>query len=141
MSPETPATRVMAAAGAGEIFVSDAMRAALAATDVDLQDRDSHALKGAPGEWQLYALERGGAMLGHACLDRRGRGAIAASRGSAVGPRKRRHGGADHAAGQRHWMCELAQQLLEVAEGRDDGISPAFMLGLDGHEHLGRVRA
>jgi class 3 adenylate cyclase len=54
------AARVMAAAGAGEIFVSDAMRGALAAADFDLHDRGSHALKGVPGEWQLYALEPGG---------------------------------------------------------------------------------
>jgi class 3 adenylate cyclase len=54
------AARVMAAAGAGEIFVSDAMRGALAAADIDLHDRGSHALKGVPGEWQLYALEPGG---------------------------------------------------------------------------------
>jgi class 3 adenylate cyclase len=54
------AARVMAAAGAGEIFVADAMRGALAAADFDLHDRGSHALKGVPGEWQLYALEPGG---------------------------------------------------------------------------------
>lgn len=50
----------MAAAGAGEILVSDAMREALANAEVALLDRGSHALKGVPGEWQLYALEPGG---------------------------------------------------------------------------------
>jgi len=50
------AARVMAAAGAGEILVSDAMRDALSSADVPLHDRGMHELKGVPGEWQLYAV-------------------------------------------------------------------------------------
>jgi len=51
------AARVMAAAGEGEILVSDALREALAASDLSLADRGRHELRGVPGEWQLYAAE------------------------------------------------------------------------------------
>jgi class 3 adenylate cyclase len=51
------AARVMAAAGQGEILVSDAMRDALAEVDFALVDRGRHELRGVPGEWQLYAAE------------------------------------------------------------------------------------
>lgn len=54
------AARVMAAAGGGDIYVSDAMRDALSVSDVSLLDRGMHALKGIPGDWQLYAVEAGG---------------------------------------------------------------------------------
>lgn len=54
------AARVMAAAGDGEIFVSDAMRAAIDAPDVSTRDRGRHELKGVPGDWQLYAVESAG---------------------------------------------------------------------------------
>jgi class 3 adenylate cyclase len=51
------AARVMAAAGEGEILVSDALREALEASDFSLSDRGRHELRGVPGEWQLYAAE------------------------------------------------------------------------------------
>lgn len=51
------AARVMAAANPGEILVSDAVRDAIATESVQLDDRGRHALKGVPGEWQLYAAE------------------------------------------------------------------------------------
>jgi class 3 adenylate cyclase len=51
------AARVMAEAGDGEIFVSDALRDAMSDANVELLDRGRHQLKGVPGEWQLYALE------------------------------------------------------------------------------------
>jgi class 3 adenylate cyclase len=54
------AARVMAAAGGGDIYVSDAMRDAISASDVSLLDRGMHALKGIPGDWQLYAVEPAG---------------------------------------------------------------------------------
>ncbi|TME31630.1 MAG: adenylate/guanylate cyclase domain-containing protein [Chloroflexi bacterium] len=50
------AARIMAAAGAGEILLSSALRDALAGTDFETADRGRHALKGVPGDWQLYAL-------------------------------------------------------------------------------------
>ncbi len=54
------AARVMAAAGTSEILVSDAMRETLSAGTVALHDRGRHALKGVPGDWQLYAVEQAG---------------------------------------------------------------------------------
>jgi len=51
------AARVMAAAGDGEVLVSDAMRDAIAAQEVSVVDRGRHELKGVPGDWQLYAVE------------------------------------------------------------------------------------
>jgi class 3 adenylate cyclase len=51
------AARVMSAAREGEILISDPLRAALADTDLNLEDRGVHSLKGVPGEWALYAVE------------------------------------------------------------------------------------
>jgi class 3 adenylate cyclase len=53
------AARVMAAASEGEVLVSDALRDA-ASGDLHLLDRGSHQLKGVPGSWHLYALQRAG---------------------------------------------------------------------------------
>jgi class 3 adenylate cyclase len=50
------AARVMAEAGDGEILISDALRAAITGTPVELLDRGRHELKGVPGEWQLYSV-------------------------------------------------------------------------------------
>ena len=52
------AARVMAAASAGEILVSAAVREALAAEHLRLHDRGRHSLKGVPGEWQLWAVDQ-----------------------------------------------------------------------------------
>ena len=49
------AARVMAAASGGEILVSDSVRDALAPEHLGLRDRGRQALKGVPGEWQLWA--------------------------------------------------------------------------------------
>jgi class 3 adenylate cyclase len=51
------AARVMAAAGSGEIIISDAVRNALASSELVVVDRGAHELKGVPGMWQLYALD------------------------------------------------------------------------------------
>jgi class 3 adenylate cyclase len=51
------ASRVMAAAGDGEILLSSAVRDAISGTEFPTTDRGRHELKGVPGEWQLYALE------------------------------------------------------------------------------------
>ncbi len=51
------AARVMAAAGDGEILISDAVRSAFTGTDLNLHDRGVHELKGVPGKWPLYAVE------------------------------------------------------------------------------------
>jgi class 3 adenylate cyclase len=49
----------MAEAGAGEVLVSDAFRAALEGHRVDIEDRGVHVLKGIPGEWRLHAITSG----------------------------------------------------------------------------------
>ena len=48
--------RVMAAAGDGEILLTDAVREAVPALKDRLADHGRHELKGVPGEWQLFAL-------------------------------------------------------------------------------------
>src|SRR5438093_1570594 len=50
------AARIMATAGDGEILLSNAVREAISGTDFPTTDRGHHALKGVPGDWQLYAL-------------------------------------------------------------------------------------
>jgi class 3 adenylate cyclase len=52
------AARVMGAAGDGEVLVSRTVRDLVAGSDVALDDRGSHALKGIGGEWQLFAIRR-----------------------------------------------------------------------------------
>jgi class 3 adenylate cyclase len=47
------AARVMAAAGAGEIFVSDLTRALAGASGLKFEDRGTHTFKGLEGEWRL----------------------------------------------------------------------------------------
>jgi class 3 adenylate cyclase len=46
----------MAAAGDGEILVTDAVREAVPSAKDHLVDQGRHELKGVPGEWQLFAL-------------------------------------------------------------------------------------
>jgi class 3 adenylate cyclase len=50
--------RVMASAGPGEILVSSTVRDLTVGSDIAFEDRGSHALKGVPGEWRLYAVAR-----------------------------------------------------------------------------------
>ena len=45
----------MAAAGPGEILVSDLTRALAGASGLRFEDRGSHELKGLEGEWRLAA--------------------------------------------------------------------------------------
>lgn len=52
------AARVMAAAGPGEILVSRTVRDLAAGSDVTLEDRGMHLLKGLDGDWQLLAVAR-----------------------------------------------------------------------------------
>jgi class 3 adenylate cyclase len=47
----------MSAAGSGEILISDAVRNALASSELVTADRGEHQLKGVPGRWQLYAVD------------------------------------------------------------------------------------
>ena len=47
--------RVAAAATAGEVLVSSTVKDLAAGSGIRLTDRGSHALKGCPGEWRLFA--------------------------------------------------------------------------------------
>lgn len=46
--------RIAAAAGAGEVLVSDAVKSHLADSAIRFVDRGSHDLKGVPGRWRLF---------------------------------------------------------------------------------------
>ena len=47
--------RIMAAAGPGEVLVSRTVRDLVAGSDIALQDRGTHTLKGLDDPWQLFA--------------------------------------------------------------------------------------
>lgn len=49
------AARVMSEAGPGEVLVSGAFRDVVAGSEIDLRDRGPRALKGVPGQVQLFA--------------------------------------------------------------------------------------
>ena len=50
------AARVMARAGPGEILASSTVRDLVVGSDIRFQPRGSRELKGAPGEWELFAV-------------------------------------------------------------------------------------
>ncbi|MBI3454419.1 MAG: adenylate/guanylate cyclase domain-containing protein [Candidatus Rokubacteria bacterium] len=50
--------RVAATAGAGEILVSHTVKDLVAGAGLRFADRGVHPLKGVPGEWRLFAVER-----------------------------------------------------------------------------------
>jgi class 3 adenylate cyclase len=50
--------RVAGAAGEGEVLVSQTVKDLVAGSNIAFADRGSAALKGIPGEWRLYAVER-----------------------------------------------------------------------------------
>ena len=50
--------RVSALAGSGEVLVSSTVKDLVAGSGIDFEDRGAHALKGVPGEWRLFAVER-----------------------------------------------------------------------------------
>jgi len=54
------AARVSAKAGAGEVLVSSTVKDLVAGSGLRFQDRSTHALKGVPDEWHLFAVERPG---------------------------------------------------------------------------------
>jgi class 3 adenylate cyclase len=49
--------RVNALAAAGEVLVSRTVTDLVAGSGIEFEDRGTHALKGVPGEWQLYAVK------------------------------------------------------------------------------------
>jgi class 3 adenylate cyclase len=50
------AARIMGEAGADEILVSETTRVLALASDLEFEERGTHALKGLAGEWRLHAL-------------------------------------------------------------------------------------
>lgn len=50
--------RVSAKAAAGEVLVSGTVRDLVAGSGIEFSDRGSHELKGVPGDWRLFAVER-----------------------------------------------------------------------------------
>ena len=46
--------RVMAQAGAGEVWVSATVKDLVAGSGIRFEERGTHALKGVPGEWPLW---------------------------------------------------------------------------------------
>jgi class 3 adenylate cyclase len=48
--------RVSALAGAGEVLVSSTVKDLVAGSGIEFDDHGSHALKGVPGEWRLFAV-------------------------------------------------------------------------------------
>ena len=51
------AARIAAAAGADEVLVSRTVVDLVAGSGATFANRGEHALKGVPGEWQLFAVE------------------------------------------------------------------------------------
>ncbi len=51
--------RVMAKAGPSEVLVSSTVKDLVAGSGIQFLDRGTHTLKGVPGEWRLYAVDRG----------------------------------------------------------------------------------
>jgi class 3 adenylate cyclase len=49
-------SRIMDAAAPGEILVSRTVRDLVVGSDLDLEDRGTHALRGVGDEWQLFAV-------------------------------------------------------------------------------------
>ena len=50
--------RVAALADAHEVLVSSTVRDLVAGSGLRFTDRGSRSLKGVPGEWRIYAVER-----------------------------------------------------------------------------------
>ncbi len=52
------AARVSAAADPGGVWVSSTVKDLLAGTEFTFEDRGEHELKGVPGGWRLFGVER-----------------------------------------------------------------------------------
>jgi class 3 adenylate cyclase len=50
--------RVVAIAGASEVLVSSTVKDLVVGSGIKFKDRGAHKLKGVPGEWRLYLVER-----------------------------------------------------------------------------------
>ena len=52
--------RIAALAEAGDVLASSTVKDLVVGSGIDFADRGSHALKGVPGEWQVYAVDGAG---------------------------------------------------------------------------------
>jgi class 3 adenylate cyclase len=50
--------RVAAAADTGEVLVSGTVKELVVGSGIEFADRGEHQLKGVPGTWKLYSVER-----------------------------------------------------------------------------------
>ena len=50
------ASRIMSAAGAGEVLVSRTVKDLTIGADLEFTDHGLHELKGVPGSWRLFAV-------------------------------------------------------------------------------------
>jgi pimeloyl-ACP methyl ester carboxylesterase len=50
--------RISALAGAGEVLVSSTVKDLVAGSGIEFRDRGTHNLKGVPGDWRLFQVER-----------------------------------------------------------------------------------
>ena len=48
--------RVGALAGPGDVLVSSTVRELVVGSGIEFESRGTHELKGAPGEWRLFAV-------------------------------------------------------------------------------------
>ena len=48
--------RISAMAGDGEVLVSSTVRDLVIGSELSFEDRGRHALKGVPGDWQVFAV-------------------------------------------------------------------------------------
>ena len=55
--------RVMSKAGDDEVLVSSTVRDALAGAEIQFEDRGTAELKGVPGEWRLFAVEKSSQLI------------------------------------------------------------------------------
>ncbi|MDQ5832212.1 MAG: hypothetical protein M3550_04040 [Actinomycetota bacterium] len=55
-SPAPASARVAGMAGLGEMLVSSTVKDLVVGSGLAFTDRGTHSLKGAPGEWHLYAV-------------------------------------------------------------------------------------
>lgn len=58
--PVSIGARVAAAAGAGEVLVSQTVKDLVAGTGLFLEDRGERELKGVPGSWRVYLASAAG---------------------------------------------------------------------------------
>ena len=52
------AVNIGALAGAGEVYVSSTVKELVVGSGLGFEERGVHTLKGAPGEWSLFAVAR-----------------------------------------------------------------------------------